>query len=206
MANVSSPACPGPDFTDQPTVHLAVNDGYPEPDLDRLSDGSLHACFSGILRHIFMRTGKQYNTTELQLSWKTQSASPDANPAFALDYETQERYGTGPSTSDQFFAVRFRQMTVLPVAYAIRSDHFPQPTNRLRSWAFQAREPNGMWITLDEHEQAQELMKPGSYLLAFVETDTYFTEFRILQTGPSRAHFLSFNICGIEIHGFIKRL
>jgi hypothetical protein len=70
---------------------------------------------------------------------------------------------------------------------------------------FQAKNDNERWITLDERVRDGALLKPGSFMIAFVETNQFFTEFRVLQTGPSHMNYLSFNLSGFEIHGWTER-
>jgi hypothetical protein len=96
-------------------------------------------------------------------------------------------------------------MRVLPCAYALRSDHYKENTNHLRTFVFQARGDGAEWTTLDERVKIPSLVQPGSHFLAFVDTKEYFNEFRVLQTGPSHSNFLSFNLSGIEIHGLVER-
>jgi hypothetical protein len=209
LRNVETPI-----ITRTSTINCPVNDGYPQPDGIYSGNGELDACFHGILRHIFVSSDCRYNTGEIQLSAKTQcSAKNDADVAYVLDYKTEQRYGTGPSTVDQFLGVKFHRMVVRPVAYAIRSDWCQNGTNRLRSWAFQARIASGKdiperesWLTLDESLRSEELLKPGAHFLGFVTTENYYSEFRILQTGPSESNFLSFNLSAFEIHGCVRRL
>jgi hypothetical protein len=92
-----------------------------------------------------------------------------------------------------------------PVAYALRSDHYTSGTNHLKTFAFQGRIGRGEWQTLDERVQIPDLKKAGSHFLAFVDTDQFFSEFRVLQTGPSHSNYLSFNLAAFEIHGDVRR-
>jgi hypothetical protein len=187
------------------TTDVVVPGPFPEPDLDLLKTHELDICFNGILRYIFLQSGRKWNTGELDFSFLTRCQKIDAHPSFVLDYETEERYGTGPSTANQYFAIKFRRMMILPCAYALRSDHYKEGTNRLRTFVFQARQDGRDWTTLDERVKIPSLTQPGSHFLAFVDTDEYFSEFRVLQTGPSHSNFLSFNLSGMEIHGLVER-
>jgi hypothetical protein len=187
------------------TTDVVVPGPFPEPDLDRLKTKDLDACFDGIVRCIFLQSGRMWNTGEVEFSFLTRRQNADSHPSFVFDYETKKRYGTGPSTVGQFFAIRFCRMRVLPCAYALRSDHYGEGTNHLRTFVFQARLDGAEWTTLDERVKIGSLIPPGSHFLAFVDTDQYFNEFRILQTGPSHSNFLSFNLSGMEIHGLVER-
>ena len=181
-------------------------DDLEEPDMEALASNDLDACFNGILRHIWCASGEVYNTEEISIFYRTRSQRPDTDPGYILDYTSDSRYGTGPSLKGQFIGVTFHRIEVLPVAYAIRSDFMDKNTHHLRSFAFQARaSPSSAWITLDEQVKINDLIPAKSHFLGFVDTDEYFCEFRILQTGPSHTNYLSFNIAGLEIHGLVRR-
>lgn len=178
---------------------------FPIPSLEKLMTRTVEACFDGILRYIWLCSGRLYNLGEIVIFYKTIAQRTDSDPAHILDYESESRYGTGPSVHDQFIGVRFMRIEVLPIAYAIRSDFCDKKTHHLCSFAFQGRESsNSQWVTLDEQRWINNLVPAKSHFLGFVDTDQYFREFRILQTGPSHSNFLSFNISALEIHGFIR--
>jgi hypothetical protein len=192
-----------------PEINSPYNGPYPIPDAEKLCSMSsnLKSCFEGILRTIWIHSDKKYNTAEIKLNFKTLCPSEDSHWTFVLDYNDKRRYGTGPSVSGQFFGVKFHRISVLPVAYALRSDFYADHTNHLRSWVFQGRnKEDEAWTTLDERVKEGGLVKAGSFLLSFVETQQFFTEFRVLQTGPSHTNYLSFNLAGFEIHGRTKRI
>jgi hypothetical protein len=191
------------------TINIPYHGDYPPPDPEHLclNASDLQTCFEGILRTIWLSSDKKYNTSEIELKCKTVCRADDTDATFVLDNENQLRYGTGPSMAGQYLAVRFRRIRVLPIAYALRSQHNPDSMNQLRSWAFQAKNAGeDTWTTLDERFKEERLKKPGSFIIAFVETKQYFTEFRVLQTGPSHTNYLSFNLGAFEIHGWTKRI
>jgi hypothetical protein len=185
---------------------------YPDPDPLHLCESvtDVRVCFDGILRRIWMNSGQKYNIAEMTLTYQTSINNDNSNPAFVFNYETPLRYSTGPSMRGQFFGVRFQRIRVLPLAYALRSDFASKRTNNLRSWVFQARGQNNTsddsWVTLDEQARVSNLSQPKAHILAFVETDSFFREFRVLQTGPSHSNFLSFNLSGFEIHGYVQQI
>jgi hypothetical protein len=186
------------------TIVASYDGPYPRPNPDHLLTmaSNLQACFDGILHTIWINSDKKYNVREIEFKHKTLCPSEDSHPTFVLDYEDRRRYGTGPSTSGQYFGVEFRRIRVRPVAYALRTDLNPDGTNHLRSWVFQGKNANEKnWTTLDERLKDGSLMKAGAFVIGFVETRKYFTEFRVMQTGPSHMNSLSFNLSGFEIHG-----
>lgn len=175
---------------------------YPIPDIRLLKTRDLDACFNGILRAIWEASGCMYNTQQITFFYKSVCDRRTTDPANVLNYESEARYGTGPSMAGQHLGVMFHQIQIRPIAYAIRSDFLEKSTNHLKSFAFQAKtDTMTEWDTLDERVRITDLCKARSHFLEFVEADMYYTQFRILQTGPSHANFLSFNIAGFEIHG-----
>jgi predicted benzoate:H+ symporter BenE len=94
------------------------------PDCHAPKSSDLDSCFDGIIAHIFRASGRTHNIGDIAFSYATICAAPDSHPTFVLDYTTQGRYGTAASMFGQFFGVRFARMTILPVAYALGSDHY----------------------------------------------------------------------------------
>lgn len=180
-------------------------DVYPEPDISILKTRELDACFNGILRALWLNSGCMYNRQEMTFFYKSVCDRRTTDPANVLDYESEARYGTGPSMADQHIGVMFHRIAVRPVAYAIRSDCLDKSTNHLRSFCFQAKTAEmDEWDTLDERLRIPDLSKARAHFLEFVDADMFYTQFRLLQTGPSHANFLSFNIAGFEIHGYVE--
>ena len=179
--------------------------------LRQMSDEVRKKLFSGILHTITQESDNKYNETEITIFYRTLSNETDpANILFYDDVDVdgppRHRYGTGPSSSGQYLGIQFNRIEVMPCCYALRSDGFPPTfhTNRLRSFAFQGRKRNQQWETLDERLNIRTLDGPKSCFFSFVDTDQYYTEFRILQTGPSNSNNLSFDLAGFEIHGRVE--
>jgi hypothetical protein len=97
-------------------------------------------------------------------------------------------------------------MTVCPVVYTFQSCHYFENINHLQSWTFQATMTiDNRWVTFDERMQTTELINSRSHFLDFATIPNSFSEFRIVSTKSSHTDFLSFNICGFEIHEFVTR-
>jgi hypothetical protein len=99
---------------------------------------------------------------------------------------------------------------VSPVSYALLSDFAVRGSNHLRSWVFEAREDeNTPWIVLDERRLDESLYGPGKHCLFYVSLmqndPKWFRQFRVRQTGPSSGGYLSFNLAGFDIHGWVRR-
>lgn len=178
-------------------------DIYKKFDRNQLKTKTLQMWFSGILNQIYRASDKKYNISEIIFSYKT-ICRRDVDPEYVLDYEKNSRYGTGPSCEDQFFCVYFKRIKVMPVAYAFISDFYNRLTNHLISWAFQGQNAEGEWVTLDESHAEDSLKEPGSLFLGHVRADQFYTNFRILQTGPSHSGFFSFNLTAFEIHVLVQ--
>ena len=164
--------------------------------------------FSGILHTITEQSDYKYNKSEITIFFRTQTTNTDSDPANILFYDdtSRHRYGTGPSWKDQYLGVQFHRIEVMPCCYALCSDGFAPSahSNRLRSFAFQGRKKNQPWETLDERLNIRALDGPKSCFFSFVDTDQYYFEFRIIQTGPSNNNNLSFDLAGFEIHGKVR--
>jgi hypothetical protein len=185
---------------------IRVDGGFPIPDINQLDSESLDGEFSGIIHHIWVSSGRRYNPGEIAFTYLSLFPHADSDPSYIFDYAARNRYGTGPSQRGQFFGVCFQRMDVCPLAYAIKTDYVDGATNHLRSWAFQARRnTQSDWITLDEHQSTTSLCRMNAHIINYVHTQDWYRHFRILQTGVSHRGFLSFNLSGFEIHGWVHR-
>jgi hypothetical protein len=193
-----------------PTVDIRIDAPFPNPYHALTDSARIDSRFQGVINHIWKSSQFCHNAGEIDFAYASICDASDCDPTFIYDYSSRQRFGTGPSRPDQFFAVRFRRMAVCPVAYALLSDFSIRGSNHLRCWVFEAREDDNIpWIALDERRLDPSLSGPGMHVLfpvALAARDPqWFREFRVRQTGPSSSGFLSFNLSGFEIHGAVQR-
>jgi hypothetical protein len=132
------------------------------------------------------------------------SLAPNSDPANILDFHSPQVFKSdiGPQ---QFLMVTFHHIVVRPTAYVIRTGPRNPSSPQLISFFFQGfdREKRE-WIILDERHNIFEIVPSYVARMCFIDTDRFFSQFRILQTYLSDRGSMQFCLSGFEIHGAIK--
>ncbi|OHT13101.1 hypothetical protein TRFO_16853 [Tritrichomonas foetus] len=177
--------------------------------------------FSGILNFIYQNSEKKTNLNEFRFLYR--SMRPGCFFAFTLDYNSPFYYHTEIprktrrstdknntltnnyiNADNEYFGVEFKRIEVHPHAYSLRSGD-EKLANFLISFVFQGRTRNDVkWVTLDEQCNTAKIAHGSAFSIFFVDTDQFFTQFRVLQTGKALSGNFSFCLSGFDIHGEIK--
>jgi hypothetical protein len=158
--------------------------------------------FHGIIRYIYINSNRMYNNNEILLEYR--DLAPNSDPANIFDFQSSDLFqsGVGP---DQFLKVTFRRILVRPCAYAIRAGPQIRRSPHLISFIFQGFDrARSRWVTLDERHNIFEIVPGFAARICYIDTDQFFSQFRIMQTHTSNLGSPEFAISGFEIHGTVK--
>ncbi|OHS92776.1 hypothetical protein TRFO_12338 [Tritrichomonas foetus] len=159
--------------------------------------------FSGIIRYIFLLSNEKMNIEEISFLYRSKRSG--TFPENVIDYKSPNAFGTDSSQCAPYFGIKFNHIKVRPFAYAIQSAKQRYNVNHLSTFLFQAKNENDKkWTTLDEQCNITKLSRACESEIFFVDTDEFYSEFRIYQNGKSHANNYGFDLSGIEIHGDIK--
>jgi hypothetical protein len=153
----------------------------------------------GILNYIGFRSHQMYNEGELRIGCS--SCAPGADLANILNPEARQFYRSkrGP---DQHLDIHFVRLEVRPSAYVIRQMLCVPMVARgdnLSCWVFEGMDEEGKWRTLDEQRTFRSMPWPARTMAFLVDTDRFFTGFRIKDTNGR-----GLILVGLEIHGAIR--
>ena len=159
--------------------------------------------FSGVLHYITEKSRNKMNKSEFDFLYSS-SELEFSSPFNVLDPSSPAYFATG-HVPMSFFGVKFNNIRVKPAAYAIQSSVKKPPVDHLVTFLFQGKiGSNDKWVTLDEQCNTNKLCKPGAFDIFYLNTDIFFSKFRILQNGKSHAQNDGFYITAFDIHGEIE--
>lgn len=175
----------------------------------RINMSKLNDCFCGILFYIYFNSNNKLNTKELEFHFNNAqyrqqltTQSDDLDILNIFNYSSINTEFKVDCCRNAFFGVTFRQIKVMPIAYAIRSGN---SNNHLVSFNFEAFDEDiQRWVVLDERVNLNNLIPIGGFSMFYVRSvDKSYSSFQIKQTEPSCNGFWGFSIAAFEIHGDI---
>jgi hypothetical protein len=198
-ANVS-PSKPSDVNTWSPGPTICRNIDYtdlicrPTRDLLRERPTRSEELFQGILWYITEKSDWKYNLWQIQLGYKEMTRGSD--PSNILHCNTEAEFRT-PSSPGQFLQITFLKIRVQPYAYAVR---FPVPARKPphgTAFTLRGQVAADEWPVLDERT-FPFIGNPGTRIF-FVDTDRYFTQFRLV---PEQG--VEFALVAFDLHGTVE--
>eukprot|EP01083_Nonionella_stella_P316329 1146449_1 len=110
--------------------------------------------------------------------------------------------GNGKS-DPPFFYINIGQYGLKPNRYTLRNAD--KDSGYLTNWLLLASTDGIEWCTLKEHINAVSLKKEGPFEAAVwdINSDAYFSYFKILMSGTNHAGEWQFGCCGFELYGHL---
>jgi hypothetical protein len=156
--------------------------------------------WDGIIRHIHVNSGKQYNVAELLLEYS--SIAPTSDPSHLLDATTSDCFLSGATGSD-CVVFSFQRVSIRPTAVIVKCGRWTRMNPPHWSFVFQGWDLQRMeWVTLNE--RCQELRPCVNWRGLTIDTECWFRKFRFLYTGMIVPGVPSFSIEALEIHGNVQ--
>lgn len=192
--------------TAQSSVNTTINwDKYQPINIMKCNPFDQRVAFGGIISYIYKSSKNRLNLAEIVFRCKSISVKANIDPYSVMSLDSSFYYSTDKNHKGQWLSFQLTNVIVNPTAYSIMSDINQHYNPRLRSFAFQARltPEDYEWTTLDEQYSINSLDESGSFKMFYIDTDKYYNEFRILQTGPALNQINSFSINALDLHGAV---
>lgn len=175
---------------------------------------SLYECFHGILNYIYYYSDNKFNTEEIMFhfsggksrkKFSTKNNPNETNILNIFNYKNIKQQFTIKSYKNAFIGITFKRISIVPVAYSIRSGPSSNRFSHLYSFTFDGYDKyNKKWDTLDERVNINDLIYEGGFNLYYVRTTKKsYSSFRIRQTEKGNNGNWGFSISAFEIHGIV---
>ena len=127
-------------------------------------------------------------------------------PKNVVDYNNDNCYCTGNHDTNAWICFDFKDMSVCPIKYALKSRHdFGRGSDHLKSWVVEGSNDKSRWTVLDERVDSEALNGAG-YESVFkmnmkIDKTKYYRYLRVKATGPMVSGYNNMTVASIEFYG-----
>jgi len=191
---------------------------FPGRPLPSVVDDALQRAPNGILHFTFSQTFDQngilywLGTNANTLPWSNPSRNrgevrilsgdlvADSEDASAIAGRQAVRCVTKPNMKGAWFIIDFLHRKIKPTHYMLRH-YISWDTEALRNWNLEGSNNGNNWEIISVHNNDKNITMKGQCFTWDVETRTFYSMFRIKQTGTNSNNHWYVALSGFEIYG-----